>query len=120
MKGSRLVAVGHSGGATALYDTMPVVFINSDQFFLLYYRSSMLSLKSSPSNLKLYSGIVLVDPPFVDRQTFRDNRGEAAALSKLTLARRDTWASKEEALVWFGKRSPWKSWDNRVVHLFVV
>jgi hypothetical protein len=56
VKWSRLVAVGHSGGATALYDTMPMVFINSDQFFLLYYRSSMLSLKSSPSNLKLYSG----------------------------------------------------------------
>lgn len=80
----------------------------------------MLSVKFSPSNSKLFSGIILIDPPFVDRQVFGNNKGEASMLNKIILARRDSWSSKEEAFEWLGKKLPWKNWDERVLHLYVV
>lgn len=40
VKGSRLVAIGHSGGATALYESILLVFVLSLIMFLACCRSS--------------------------------------------------------------------------------
>jgi hypothetical protein len=41
-------------------------------------------------------------------------------LSKMIAKRRETWATREEALTWLSGRLPWKTWDPRIVKLFVA
>lgn len=41
-------------------------------------------------------------------------------VSKGVLARRDSWATKDAALVSLRKQFPYNTWDPRIVQLYVV
>lgn len=47
-------------------------------------------------------------------------RKASGTLVKGASARRDIWASKEEAYQLLKNRAAWKVWDDRVLRIFVV
>ncbi|EED82446.1 predicted protein, partial [Postia placenta Mad-698-R] len=87
--GQRLVAIGHSAGATAL----------------------MYTTKLLPPEHLPYAGIILVEAPLIDRDVFEKNRKRQQmtikAVQKAATSRRDVWSSKEQALEWLRSRRPW-------------
>lgn len=98
--GQRLVAIGHSAGATAL----------------------MYTTKLLPPEHLPYAGIILVEAPLIDRDVFEKNRKRQQmtikAVQKAATSRRDVWSSKEQALEWLRSRRPWSTWDARVLALY--
>lgn len=85
---------------------------------------SMYTTKLLEPGVIPYLGIILVEPPLIDKETFyahleRQNKALRIA-RKATSARRDVWPSKEDAFQWFSKRFPWNTWDVRVLQLFCV
>ncbi|OBZ71433.1 hypothetical protein A0H81_08376 [Grifola frondosa] len=100
--GHRLVGIGHSSGATAI----------------------LLSTISSDAGKGVpYEAIVLVEPSLITRAVFNAHLAERERalkfMHKAITARRDTWGSREEALLDFKTRLPWKIWHPRVLSLLV-
>ncbi|KAL7279412.1 hypothetical protein ACG7TL_007254 [Trametes sanguinea] len=103
LAGHRLVAIGHSLGATAmLLATLPD--------------------ESSPSPPP-YEAVIMVEPSLISPECFKEHfdyqDGLLKATSQGVLKRRDVWRSREQAKKYFQKRSPWDSWDSRVLDLYV-
>ncbi|KAJ7470743.1 Alpha/beta hydrolase fold-1 [Mycena latifolia] len=99
VKGHRLVGVGYSSGAIALM-------------------VSTLHFEKCP-----YLGIILVEPTVTDKETWEANHEKIIKpafelVNKAVTHRRNSWVSKEATHEYFIGRSPWKSWDPRVVELF--
>ncbi|KAF4573292.1 hypothetical protein EYR40_003627 [Pleurotus pulmonarius] len=101
VKGHKIIPIGHSAGATTV----------------------VLTTKYLPLELKPYPALILVEPSVVTKELFEktiDDRMEQMELVvRMTTARRDHWASKDEAFVWLSKRYPWSTWDLRIVKLLV-
>ncbi|KAI0759701.1 alpha/beta-hydrolase [Trametes elegans] len=100
LKGHKLVAIGHSLGATAIFlatipDEVPAVS---------------------------YEAAVMVEPALVEPQCYEEMPYVKEVLTltaKGVLKRRDTWDTREQAKAYFLKRFPWNGWDERVVDLYV-
>ncbi|KAJ7075183.1 Alpha/beta hydrolase fold-1 [Mycena belliarum] len=100
VKGHRLVGVGYSSGAIAL--------MVSTMYF-----------EKCP-----YLGCILVEPTIADKDTWQSNLETVIQpgfdlVNKAVTRRRNAWANRDEAHTFFAGRSPWKTWDPRVVELFV-
>ncbi|TBU43562.1 alpha/beta-hydrolase [Dichomitus squalens] len=97
----RIVAIGHSAGCSAI----------------------MYSTKYLLNGPNSYAAIILVEPPMIDRDVFNDHLQErlqqVGAITKSVAASRASWSTKEEALKWLSAKYPWKTWDPRVLRLFV-
>ncbi|KAJ7196900.1 hypothetical protein B0H12DRAFT_1038094 [Mycena haematopus] len=69
-----------------------------------------------------YDHIILVEPGVIEEEAYNTNREELQfgfnMYDKVVRNRRNLWTSKEAAHAYFMDRSPWKSWDPRVVALF--
>ncbi|KAF9260202.1 alpha/beta-hydrolase [Marasmius fiardii PR-910] len=102
VNGHRLILIGHSAGTTAaMYSTK---FFMQDQTFP-------------------FSGIVLVEPPLIDKETFNAHLPEGnkriKAVSQVLAMGRTTWKSFDHAYGWMSKIPPWKKWDRRALRLYV-
>ncbi|EED83404.1 hypothetical protein POSPLDRAFT_104277 [Postia placenta Mad-698-R] len=100
VSGHRLIAIGHSAGSSTFM-----------------YTTKLLEPGVVP-----YLGIILVEPPLIDKETFYahlERQKKALRIArKAVSARRDVWPSREDAFQWFSKRFPWNTWDARVLQLF--
>lgn len=112
-KSRNLVGVGHSMGASAMS-------VYHDRLFMVYYilitfhRRSVLTRTIFP--FVSWSTTILIEPMIVHRNNFT---GKNQFLLKGALKRRDMWSSREEAQEFLRERSL-KSWDPRVVDIYVV
>ncbi|KAF8346161.1 Alpha/beta hydrolase fold-1 [Amanita rubescens] len=62
----------------------------------------LISTKEFPIANMPFVGVVLIEPTMASKDV------------NTTSARRDTWRSRSEALAYFMKRLPWKTWDPRI------
>ncbi|CAL1705722.1 unnamed protein product [Somion occarium] len=94
-----LVAIGHSAGASAV----------------LHFANSLGDARQS-----FLRSIVLVEPIFFNRDEFA-MFGEAPTdlMIKGIAAQRFQWDNKRSAFNWFKSRVPWKTWDERVLAVYV-
>ncbi|KAF9502272.1 alpha/beta-hydrolase [Pleurotus eryngii] len=96
VKGHNIIPIGHSAGAA----------------------TAILTTKYLP---KPYPAIILVEPSVVAKELFEatidDRMEQMEFVVRMTMDRRDHWASKDEAFAWLSKRYPWSTWDTRVVKL---
>jgi hypothetical protein len=71
-----------------------------------------------------FLGVVLIEPTMASKDVFYSRYEERKAsidfAVNTTSARKDTWRSRSEALAYFMKRQPWKTWDPRIVQLLAV
>jgi hypothetical protein len=71
-----------------------------------------------------YAALVLIEPMMISQELFYkyfDERMETMELIVTgTMARRDSWTSRDEAFRWMSKRFPWVMWDSRVVRILAV
>lgn len=99
MKGHRIVPLGHSAGAAAM----------------------ILTTKEMLPHELPYVAMILIEPTMVTREVFNtqldDRMAHMDLIVAITSARRDIWPSKEHAFEYFKTRSPWNSWDPRVLRL---
>jgi hypothetical protein len=84
----------------------------------------MLALNEFSSQQIPFVSIFLVEPTIIPQEFFNETieRRIASAEESMnaTFKRRDSWASKDDAASWLSNRAPWKAWDPRVLHLYVV
>ncbi|KAI3610366.1 alpha/beta-hydrolase [Moniliophthora roreri] len=101
----RVVAVGHSSGAGVAMLTAK-------------YASS-----SSPYARIQFTATITVEPTILTRDIFMETYEERIKgirkTEEMTARRRDTWASREEALTSLRTRLPWSSWDERVLRRYI-
>ncbi|KAF5337656.1 hypothetical protein D9758_012998 [Tetrapyrgos nigripes] len=122
LKGHRIVPMGHSAGAGAVFHL---------HFFFVSYVTElrMLSTKSFPIPITQhfyqsqipYVSLVLIEATMVTRDLFFKHFDDRMATMEFTVEataiRRDTWPGREEAFKWLSKRFPWNGWDERVVRI---
>ncbi|KAF7300477.1 AB hydrolase-1 domain-containing protein [Mycena chlorophos] len=100
LQGKRIVAIGHSAGAGAM----------------------LLSTKHLPSPPP-YQTVIVVEPTAIPGEMFYRELDYRISTMEFvvsaTLARRETWKSRDVAFAWMRKRVPWVEWDERVVKAFV-
>jgi len=97
VKGHRLVGIGYSSGTIAV--------MGSTRHF-----------DECP-----YAGLILIEPSLMDEDTWNTHKEIHSGFEMVTKAvthRRNVWENKEAAHKYLIGRSPWKSWDPRVVELF--
>lgn len=86
--------------------------------------SSMYSTKLWPVGDIPCLGIILVEPPMIDRDVFnnhiKERQQQTQFLLKAVSKQRGTWPSREAAHQYFEKRLPWSLWDKRVLQTYVV
>ncbi|PFH49413.1 hypothetical protein AMATHDRAFT_63272 [Amanita thiersii Skay4041] len=101
LEGHRVVLVGHSAGASAC----------------------MYSTKLFPKDKIPYYAIIVVEPAMIDRAIFeaniKDRQRQIGFVTKAIAAQPSVWESRKAAYDWLVKRSPWKTWDKRIVELYV-
>jgi len=101
MKDHRILLLGHSAGAAAV----------------------LISTKEFPIANMPFVGVVLIEATMASKDVFYSRYEERKAsidfAVNTTSARKDTWRSRSEALAYFMKRLPWKTWDPRIVQLLV-
>lgn len=113
----RLVGVGHSMGGPA----MCVVVCNlglrcGDDFDCV--RPSILAGAYSFTNL--FESVILVDPMLIPPDEYWDPTKLIETYKEIALKRRDFWPSREQALASFRTKMPYKTWDARILEIFVV
>ncbi|KAJ4470388.1 alpha/beta-hydrolase [Lentinula edodes] len=95
MVGHRIVPLGHSAGAGAIF----------------------------PLSHLPYVSLILIEPTMITREMFEahfDDRIRSMEMSVgATEVRRDVWPDREEAFRWLSRRFPFRTWDPRVVRLLV-
>ncbi|KAF9261109.1 alpha/beta-hydrolase [Marasmius fiardii PR-910] len=100
LRGHRLVAIGHSSGSGV----------------------AMLITKRAYDAYVHFSSVVLIEPTIFTRKIWQETYDERIAgikmSEKVTLRRKDLWASREEAYNFMKKRNPWATWDDRVLRLY--
>ncbi|TBU57225.1 Alpha/beta hydrolase family-domain-containing protein [Dichomitus squalens] len=101
IEGDRVVGVGHSAGALSLITTT------------IGYQLNCLP----------FSSVIMVEPPMMTPDIVKHGLeiGCLPMIRAINFAktRKDIWSSRDEARAWFGTRSPWRRWDQRVFDLFV-
>ena len=82
----------------------------------------MLTTKYADDAHIKFLGTVIIEPTIFTREIFRDTYDERMAgiqmSKKVTLRRRDTWASREDAFNYMKNRAPWSTWDESVLRLY--
>ncbi|TBU25228.1 alpha/beta-hydrolase [Dichomitus squalens] len=100
LRGHKLVAVGHSLGASMI----------------------ILATMEGPLPPVDLKSLIIVEPALVTQEAWDQNKemcmGALALTSAVVMKRRDVWNSREEAKKYFDARPPWKGWDPRVVVLY--
>lgn len=103
------------------YDRVPLI-VPTERLIYSLAISRVLTTKYLPKGP--YPAIILVEPSVVAKELFEatidDRMEQMEFVVRMTMARRDHWASKDEAFAWLSKRYPWSTWDTRVVKLFAV
>ncbi|KAF9009253.1 alpha/beta-hydrolase [Hymenopellis radicata] len=95
--GHRIVAIGHSYGFTCLL-------------------SAALHLLPKPPLIAMIS----VEPSLVPLHLYEHKLEErTTSIFRAVTVRRDQWQSKADAYAYMKKRTPWKTWDDRVLKLHV-
>jgi pimeloyl-ACP methyl ester carboxylesterase len=101
LKGHRIIVIGHSAGSSA----------------------AMYSTKFYPSEDIPYDAIILIEPPMIDKDVFnqhlRERQGQIGHISKALIKQKDIWPNREAARAWLTSRLPWKTWDGRVLDLYI-
>ncbi|KAJ7510692.1 alpha/beta-hydrolase, partial [Mycena galericulata] len=101
LRGHRIVAVGHSAGASVVVLTTRNFLVSSVPFI----------------------GMVIVEPVMCSKDFYREYGEEReSALSTAIMvvnARRTTWPSRDEAFKYMRKNFIWKGWDPRVLRTYV-
>lgn len=67
--------------------------------------------------------MILVEPAIISKNLLTNDLGIQKAVKQLSRSsgsRRDIWPSHAEAKSWAEQRSPWKSWDQRVLDVHMV
>jgi len=67
--------------------------------------------------------MILIEPAIISKNLLANDLGLQKAvvqLSKFSGSRRDIWSSHAEAKSWVEQKSPWKSWDQRVLDVHLV
>ncbi|KAJ7115440.1 Alpha/beta hydrolase fold-1 [Mycena epipterygia] len=98
MQGRRIVPIGHSAGAGTLAFTAKDMDIASIPYV------AFVLIEASVANREIFNRIVF---------------GRLEALTRVTKARRALWKSREEAYQWLKTKSQCKSWDPRVLRIFI-
>ena len=121
MKGHRIVPLGHSAGAGAMFVEKKYLK-NTKCLPDGYFR--MLTTKEFPVSELPYVSLILVEPTMVSKELYEAHIDDRNATMDFTVGattvRRDAWPSREEAFKWLSKRFPWQVWDPRVVRLLTV
>ncbi|TBU37431.1 Alpha/Beta hydrolase protein [Dichomitus squalens] len=97
------ILVGHCGGAVSA-----VLSTRSELF-------------TKPMQTQV-DGIILISPWLFSIEmvmSHPDAHEEASQLLGYCMGTIDTWSSREEALAYFGSLDVWKTWDPRVLRLYV-
>ncbi|OCH84099.1 hypothetical protein OBBRIDRAFT_438805 [Obba rivulosa] len=70
-----------------------------------------------------YVAIIFVEDSLSSMEVWKkrgnDIRRNLDAMMSAIAKRRDTWANRQEAYDYFSSRAPWKTWDKRVLDLYV-
>ncbi|KAJ7073376.1 Alpha/beta hydrolase fold-1 [Mycena belliarum] len=99
MLGKRMVAIGHSAGAAAMINSLQDI-----------------QLRAPP-----YACIVLLEPTIATPELFYQHMAPSVPANvAATLSRRARWPSREAAYEWLRWRTPWRTWDPRVLRLFTL
>jgi len=121
MKGHKIVPLGHSAGAAAVYVLLLLILLVE---LTNYAPGSLLTTKVLNMNPRPYDAIILIEPTVITREIFQTSYEQRMAamdfVVSATLQRRDNWKSKEQAFEYFQKRIPWKYWNKKVVQLLTV
>jgi len=67
--------------------------------------------------------MILIEPGIISKNLLANDPGLQKAVAQLSRSsglRRDIWPSYAEAKSWAEQRSPWKSWDQRVLDVHLV
>lgn len=150
MQGHRIVPLGHSAGAAAMYVFvffLPCSRYNETLHDALWPRASiydqrhisipffsrrlsatnatclrMLTTKEIPPST--FAAMVLIEATMVTREVFNSELEDRMSAMDFAVAatssRRDVWPSRDEAFRYFKKRIPWMVWDERVILLLTV
>ena len=86
---------------------------------------SLLSLKCYADTARVpYELMIIIEPAMASREVFNENIDDRTLqlkfLIKGTNALRGQWPSRAAAYEWLSKRIPWKTWDDRIRHIYVV
>lgn len=99
--GLKLIFVGHSAGAI----------------------SGILSTaRYHQSGTNPYDSMVLIEPAIISKNLLANDlamQKVVAQLSRSSGSRRDIWPSIADAKSWMAQKSPWKSWDSRILDIYV-
>lgn len=109
----RLIGVGHSMGGVSLY----VCALPTPQPKVLA-ECTLRILAHTLYPVVKFESLILVEPMLITARHFKAS-GYKFGLDEGALIRRDFWESKEEAWVSLSTKGM-KTWDKRVVRLFVV
>ncbi|EEB87906.1 hypothetical protein MPER_14543, partial [Moniliophthora perniciosa FA553] len=76
---------------------------------------------SSPPYARLqFAATITIEPTILTKSIFVETYEERIKgirkTEEMTARRRDTWASREEALASLRTRVPWSSWDEKVLY----
>ncbi|KII83781.1 hypothetical protein PLICRDRAFT_58234 [Plicaturopsis crispa FD-325 SS-3] len=100
LRGHRIVPIGQSAGAAAL--------LNTTEYF--------------PSSALPYIALFLVEPTIIWEAMYNETREDRETMMDFimrgTLARRESWPTRDDAFASLRKRLPWAMWDPRAVKLF--
>ncbi|KAJ7146732.1 hypothetical protein C8R44DRAFT_598796, partial [Mycena epipterygia] len=111
------------GSAIAIF--MKSDHVNGHKLVGIGYSSGTVGLMLSTRDFDKcpYLGIILVEPSMMDKETWNTSHEEIQPafnmVANAVKHRRDVWASKEKAHQYFMGKFPWKSWDPRIVGLYV-
>ncbi|KAJ7510681.1 hypothetical protein B0H11DRAFT_2215430 [Mycena galericulata] len=101
LRGHRIVAVGHSAGASVVVLTTRNFLVSSVPFI----------------------GMVIVEPVMCSEDFYREYGEERESALSTTImvvnSRRTTWPSRDEAFKYMRKNFIWKGWDPRVLRTYV-
>ncbi|KAK7062616.1 hypothetical protein VNI00_000104 [Paramarasmius palmivorus] len=70
-----------------------------------------------------FAATIIVEPTILTKEMFLETYEERIAgirkTEEYTARRRDTWASREEAIASLKTRAPWSTWDERVLQKYI-
>ena len=71
-----------------------------------------------------FLGMILMDPSMMDSDTWYTHQQELQAMfdfvKKGATVRRDSWSNRAEAYAYLKKRTPYNTWDDRILRSYVV
>ncbi|KAG6826757.1 hypothetical protein H0H92_014547 [Tricholoma furcatifolium] len=83
----------------------------------------MMSMRNSPPLRPPYATVFLVEPTILSQERFdahaKERENSANASMKATLTRRDSWPNLGAAAAYLRRKLPWKSWDAKVIDLYI-